>query len=958
LDSLGRTFLTEDDNKDPGGLYRTRIELDVSGNTRAVIDARANRTVHGQMFDMLGQMLFAISADAGWSRTLFDIAGSPVRGWDARGHTQRFAYDALRRPMLFFVRTKDGPEALIGRCVYGEAHPEAIARNLRTRMFQVYDGAGVATSARFDFDGNLVVANRRLASAYRETPDWSRIGALQDITAIEEVAHTLLDRATFTTTAAYDALGRVVSRVTPDRSETRPTYNEASLLERVDVRVRGSAKWTTSVEGITYDARGDRTRIVRGNGTTTSYAYDAETFRLTHLVTVRGGSAPLQNLRYEHDPVGNIVQTADSVSFGNPEVPADGLYAYDPLYRLTSAEGREHPSQQPSFADAELVNLAHPHDLQALRRYREAYAYDPVGNILEMAHRPLHATAAGWVRRYGYAEDNNRLLRTSGPHDVPGALSERYTYDPAGNMTAMPHLAAMRWDYANQLAHVDREGGGKVYFTYDAGGERVRKVYEHSGLVEERIYLGGYEIYRKRRKDGEHLAFERETLHVMDGARRVALIETTTLDEETPAFEAASRTRYELDNHLGSAVLEVDEAGEVISYEEYMPFGVTALRAGRHGGGFWPKRYRYTGKERDDETGLYYHGARYYAAWLGRWTAVDPLGIGGPSSVYAYVDGNPLVFVDPDGMKAEELPIPDNAVTEYEDPDYPDLPSGYHDDAGNQWAWDDDQLSFVQTAWGEGGDTFSDERSFDGDHAGPTWRPSLRRDDPNWVAPDQSFGTGQEDANVVAERRAQQGAAAVVALNPHGNVHVDHTDEAMAIADVAVQVAMLLFPEARATAETAQAGKLAAGELPALNASGAGASGEVALDANALIGMFNRGEQAAIETALGARTPVVPPTAAKEFLRGARTARSVADRLARGAQLRSWLVAKGGRIGAFASESDVIGSQIFAGRAGRVLRTGDARVMLSAEQEGLGIMTRDEKFIRVLKFFGISVVNY
>jgi hypothetical protein len=37
------------------------------------------------------------------------------------------------------------------------------------------------------------------------------------------------------------------------------------------------------------------------------------------------------------------------------------------------------------------------------------------------------------------------------------------------------------------------------------------------------------------------------------------------------------------------------------------------------------KRYRYTGKERDEESGLYYHGARYYAPWLGRWTAIDPL---------------------------------------------------------------------------------------------------------------------------------------------------------------------------------------------------------------------------------------------------------------------------------------------------------------------------------------------
>jgi RHS repeat-associated protein len=62
------------------------------------------------------------------------------------------------------------------------------------------------------------------------------------------------------------------------------------------------------------------------------------------------------------------------------------------------------------------------------------------------------------------------------------------------------------------------------------------------------------------------------------------------------------------------------------------------------------RRYRYVGLERDDETGLYAMGARYYAAWLGRWTSADPLGIGadGPG-VYNYTRGSPVVMVDPGG---------------------------------------------------------------------------------------------------------------------------------------------------------------------------------------------------------------------------------------------------------------------------------------------------------------------
>jgi len=61
------------------------------------------------------------------------------------------------------------------------------------------------------------------------------------------------------------------------------------------------------------------------------------------------------------------------------------------------------------------------------------------------------------------------------------------------------------------------------------------------------------------------------------------------------------------------------------------------------------KRYRYIGKERDEETGLYHLGARYYASWLGRWTAVDPIGLGDGVNRYAYSRGNPVGLRDPSG---------------------------------------------------------------------------------------------------------------------------------------------------------------------------------------------------------------------------------------------------------------------------------------------------------------------
>jgi len=88
----------------------------------------------------------------------------------------------------------------------------------------------------------------------------------------------------------------------------------------------------------------------------------------------------------------------------------------------------------------------------------------------------------------------------------------------------------------------------------------------------------------------------------------------------------------------------------LISYEEYHPYGTTAFQAGRSVAEVHQKRYRYTGKERDEETGFTYHGARYYAPWLGRWSSVDPNFESYLSwSPYNYGLNNPLILIDPDG---------------------------------------------------------------------------------------------------------------------------------------------------------------------------------------------------------------------------------------------------------------------------------------------------------------------
>jgi RHS repeat-associated protein len=471
---------------------------------------------------------------------------------------------------------------------------------------------------------------------------------------------------TFTTSITFDALNRPVTETMPDRSVIRPVFNEANLLRRVTVNLRGTSTETVFVDDIQYNAKRQRHQIIYGNNTRTEYDYDLITFRLNHLITTRtSDDSRLQDLSYTYDPIGNITAIRDdaqeTIYFRNSVVEPSAEYEYDALYRLISATGREHLGQnatQTSHDDSLRTNLPHPTEGNAMGNYTERYEYDAVGNILRTIHE---AGAAGsWTRYYSYAAESNRLLHTSLPGDrSEGPYSAHYTYDAHGNMISMPHLPAMDWDYKDQLHSVrqqavsDGESGETAYYVYDAGGQRVRKMIERAGgsIKNERFYLGAFEIYRERSNGGD-VTLERETLHIMDYQRRIALVETKTTDSSAPPFVATPLLRYQLDNHLGSSSVELDRVGAVISYEEYYPYGSTSYRAVRSGVEVSPKRYRYTGKERDEETGLYYHGARYYAPWLGRWTSADSAGLVDGTNVFAYACHNPIKNLDSEGKQS------------------------------------------------------------------------------------------------------------------------------------------------------------------------------------------------------------------------------------------------------------------------------------------------------------------
>jgi RHS repeat-associated protein len=646
VDTLGRVCHTVADGV--AGQFSTHTVLDIQGRVLSTVDA-LDRTVMSTDYDVTGATVHTSSVDAGERWTLLDATGKPLRTWDSRGHEARHTYDAARRPLGVDVSDGGGPLRLVESALYGEGQPGDVAANLRGAVYQQRDGAGLLTNVHRDFKGNLLEVRRRLRDDVRADVDWSGASPLAP--------------ETFTTATTYDALNRTVTVTTPDGSVITHSYNQRSLLDGVTVTLHGAGAATAYVNAVAYDARAQRQSIAYGNGAVSTFAYDPQTFRLVHLVTTRpAGGSPVQDLTYTHDPVGNVTRVADAaqstVFFANQLVAPTGDYTYDTIYRLTRAAGREHIGQSASapatWDDGDRRAVPLPTDPQAMRNYTEAYTYDRVGNIATVVHTN---GGGGWTRSYSYDTPNvpphdNRLSSTT-----IGATTELYAHDAAGNMVSMPHLSLLSWDFKDQLQTTSRQvvAGGDPrtsWYRYDAGGGRVRKatVTAAGGVAHERIYQGDYEVYREY-SPLHAVTLERQTLIVRGPGGMLAVVETTTVDTAQPGAAPVVTTRYQHGNHAGSACVELDENAAVITYEEYYPFGATSFQAGRSAAEVSLKRYRFAGRERDEESALGCHGARYYAAWIGRWTSADPAGLVDGAGLYTYCRDNPVILHDPTGTQ-------------------------------------------------------------------------------------------------------------------------------------------------------------------------------------------------------------------------------------------------------------------------------------------------------------------
>ncbi|CAC9650512.1 hypothetical protein [uncultured Gammaproteobacteria bacterium] len=261
------------------------------------------------------------------------------------------------------------------------------------------------------------------------------------------------------------------------------------------------------------------------------------------------------------------------------------------------------------------------HELNLLEIYCQTCTYDTGNNLTHLSHQ---ANSSTWQQNLTVHPNNNRGTETQ---------QSTTDFDANGNLLTLDNIGTLDWHYnntLNQLSKADKNTTTQ-YYVYDYQGNRVRTVVESNYQVQsQRDYLPVLDISTNQAKQ------QANTLHVG----------THILCESS---KDNTQTRYQLTSHLQSNALELDDQAQTLSYEHYYPYGGTAIIAGKNKTEVQQKRYRYTGKERDDSSGLSYYGARYLAPWLARWISPDSAGAVDGLNLYAYVGNNPLKYVDPTG---------------------------------------------------------------------------------------------------------------------------------------------------------------------------------------------------------------------------------------------------------------------------------------------------------------------
>jgi RHS repeat-associated protein len=660
--------------------HTTAFSYDSNDNQIGVTDALGRTTTY--TYDALNRRVGMTDALGGISTMAYDAAGNLISQTDALNRKSTFIYDkrnwlvTTTDPLNQTVTNSYNAAGKLIAVTDGLGHTSRYGYDDLYRQVSTTDARGQTTLMTYDGVGNLLTLT---------DPDQNKTSYTYD--ALDRQL-TDTNQLGLRRTYAYDAVGNETSVV--DRNGRQTTYSYNALNRQTQENWLDANNTSIRTTTRSYDAASQLTAISDPDSRY-CYSYDLAG-RLTSVDNTGTPGVTTVVLGYTYDAVNNKLSTTDTI---NGQLKGTETYTYDALNRVTriiqSGNGVSNKRVDMSYdAASQRTGIARYSDLLGIQSVANSdYSYDLVGRLTRLTHKGNSTTYADYHWTYdsanritqfispdgtshynydnsdqltgtyhSYQTDENYSYDANGNRTNAGYQTGKdnrllnngtysYTYDNEGNRTSRTHIATgeitqYTWDYHNRLTNVvTQDNSGmvtkSVAYTYDAYNRRIAKNIDLDGTGTEPVQIERI-VY-----DGDNIALTfdgngTQTHRYLYGPG----VDQILVDEILTSFNWA------LTDNQGTVRDVIDNNGVTLNHLIYDSYGQVTSETKQN----FDFRYGYTGRERDEETGLNYNRARYYDPTNGRFISEDPIEFrAGDINLYRYILNNLVNFIDPSGLE-------------------------------------------------------------------------------------------------------------------------------------------------------------------------------------------------------------------------------------------------------------------------------------------------------------------
>jgi RHS repeat-associated protein len=614
----------------------------------------ANGYLTTYVYDDLYRLIKIVYDDSSTVEYEYDKVGNRLLMSDATGDTT-YEYDELNR--LTHVVYPNGRTVAYTYDAVGNRATMVTSLGTTTygydnnnRLITILDHNGQLTQFQYDSAG------RRTKIIYpnQMTCDYT-YDAANRITALVYKKSDQTGLSSFS--YAYDRAGNIVS-VTDNNGQTTYGYDALYQLRNVEY-------FDDTAESFTYDAAGNRATMTSRQGNNVTYVYDMAdrvinagdtAFRYDNNGNMLTKMSPGGTIGYAYDHENRMTHLIESSFAYNTHLnPGWNMFALpghpiDPSV-TTVLQGVSFPGDIEQISRYNAANSKFEHyvgnekfdqfaNLEYGRGY-EAYVTKPNGVDLALeslaSYEDIIPIEAGWnlvgaphTGPVAVEDGFNNLAYNIDYTDVAQYDGAGYEFYSHGDFTTLdPNKAYFLSATASNVWQTSTTTQSKAVYAYNGDGQRVRR--EVDGVLTNYYY------------DIDHVFAETNG----NDAVTASYVHGPSIDEIIYQNKAASGDHYFIRDRLGSTRGLVTPSELVAESYAFTAYGENITQGTL-------TEYQYAGRPLDAETGLYYNRNRYYNSALGRFTTADPIGMQGGLNLYTYVGNNPINFIDPWGLCAED----------------------------------------------------------------------------------------------------------------------------------------------------------------------------------------------------------------------------------------------------------------------------------------------------------------